>query len=181
MRTKKLILTALFTALIIVGSIIKIPFPGMPMTLQFAVVLLSGILLGPYLGLTSVFVYILLGLAGLPVFAAGGGIGYVLMPSFGYILGFLPAVFVAGIITKNKAATFNRLFTGSVTALVITYFIGLIYFTLIKTLYLGEAVSLWQLLYSQILFMLPKDILLCLLCSFLGKRLQFIMAMDKFK
>lgn len=153
----------------------------MPMTLQFAVVLLSGILLGPYLGLASVFIYILLGLTGLPVFATGGGIGYVLIPSFGYVLGFLPAVFVAGVITKNKAATFNRLFVSSVTALAITYFIGLVYFTLIKTLYLGETVNLWQLLYSQVLFMLPKDILLCLLCSFLGKRLQFIMAMDKFK
>ncbi len=181
MRTKKLILTALFTALIIVGSFIKIPFPGIPMTLQFAFVLLSGILLGPYLGLASVFVYILLGLAGLPVFATGGGIGYVLMPSFGYILGFLPAVFFAGLITKTKAPTFYRLFTGSAVALVITYFMGLVYFTLIKTFYLGEAVSLWQLLYSQVLFMLPKDILLCLFCSLLGKRLQFIIAMDKFK
>jgi biotin transport system substrate-specific component len=181
MRTKKLILTGLFTALIIVGSFIRIPFPAIPMTLQFAFVLLAGILLGPYLGLTSVFVYILLGLAGLPVFATGGGIGYVLMPSFGYILGFLPAVFLAGLITKTKAPTFFRLFTGSVVALAVTYFIGLIYFALIKSLYLGEAVSLWQLLYSQVLFMLPKDILLCILCSFLGKRLQFIIAMDKFK
>ncbi len=181
MKTKNLVLCGVFTALIIAGSFIRIPFPGVPMTLQFCFVLLAGILTGPYFGMVSVFLYVILGLLGLPVFASGGGFGYILNPGFGYILGFIPSAFLVGKITKDKAATFYRLLAGSVTALIVTYSVGLMYFTLISCFYLGDAVNLWQLLYSQVLLMLPKDLLICLLCSLAGKKLQFIMAMAKLR
>ena len=75
--------TGLFTTLIILGAFIKIPVPVIPFTLQFLFVSLAGLLLGAKYGGLSVFIYAALGLAGLPVFTAGGGITYVVFPTFG--------------------------------------------------------------------------------------------------
>lgn len=181
MRTKKLILCGLFTALIIVGAFIKIPFPGMPMTLQFAFVLLAGIILGPCWGALSVALYVILGLIGLPVFSSGGGLGYVIIPSFGYIIGFIVAAFVAGTISCRKPGSLAVLLAASFSAMLTTYIIGIVYFTLIKSFYSGESVDVGHILYSQVLLMAPKDIFMCVACSFLGKRLQFITATPRFR
>ena len=77
---------SLFTALTAVGAFIKIPIPVVPFTLQFLFTILAGLLLGARLGAVSMGAYAFLGLAGLPIFAEGGGFWYVLKPSFGYIL-----------------------------------------------------------------------------------------------
>lgn len=82
-NTKNLILCALFTALIVVGAFIRIPIPVVPFTLQFFFTMLAGLLLGGKLGFTSVATYIAMGLLGLPVFVEGGGLAYLLKPSFG--------------------------------------------------------------------------------------------------
>ena len=97
-----MILCALFAALIAVGAFIKIPVPVVPFTLQYLFTMLSGLMLGSKWGLAAVGIYIALGLAGLPVFAQGGGIGYVLQPSFGYIIGFALGAFVTGLIAQKK-------------------------------------------------------------------------------
>ena len=78
---RELILCALFVALVAVGALIRIPVGTDVFTLQFMFTLLAGLLLGPRLGATAVAVYILLGLIGVPVFASGGGPGYILQPT----------------------------------------------------------------------------------------------------
>lgn len=93
-NTKNLILCALFSALIAVGAFIRIPIPVVPFTLQFLFTMLAGLLIGGKLGFTSVTVYIAMGLLGLPVFADGGGLAYLLKPSFGYIIGFAVLFFL---------------------------------------------------------------------------------------
>ena len=87
-KTKRLILMSIFTALIAIGAFIKVPVPVVPFTLQFLFTTLAGLLLGSSLGSACVLAYILLGLLGLPIFAAGGGPGYIFNPSFGYLIGF---------------------------------------------------------------------------------------------
>ena len=82
-KTKTLIYCSLFTALIAVGAFIKIPVPVVPFTLQYLFTMLAGLLLGSRKGTLSVVAYMLLGLAGLPIFSEGGGFWYVLKPSFG--------------------------------------------------------------------------------------------------
>ncbi len=76
-KTTKLLLCALFTALVAVGAFIRIPVPLVPFTLQFWFTTMAGLLLGPRWGACSVLVYVLLGLMGVPVFTQGGGPGYV--------------------------------------------------------------------------------------------------------
>ena len=73
-KTKSIIYCGLFTALIAVGAFIKIPVPVVPFTLQYLFTMLAGLLLGARLGSLSVFAYMVLGLAGLPIFTEGGGL-----------------------------------------------------------------------------------------------------------
>lgn len=71
MKTKDLVLCAMFVALIAVGAFIKVPVPVVPFTLQFLFTMLAGLLLGPVNGALAVVVYIVLGLVGLPIFIPG--------------------------------------------------------------------------------------------------------------
>ena len=78
-----LALCGLFTALVAIGAFLQIPVPYFDyFTLQFFFVVLAGMLLGRSYGALSVGGYVLLGLAGVPIFAAGGGIGYVISNCF---------------------------------------------------------------------------------------------------
>jgi biotin transport system substrate-specific component len=129
LSTKEMVLCALFAALIAVGAFIRVPVPVVPFTLQFLFTMLAGVLLGGRLGATSVSLYVLMGLAGLPVFAEGGGIGYILKPSFGYLIGFCVGTYVTGVIAHKVAQpSFNRLLLASLTGLGIVYVFGLIYY-----------------------------------------------------
>ena len=111
MKTKDLVLCAMFVALIAVGAFIKIPVPVVPFTLQFLFTMLAGLLLGPVNGALAVVVYIVLGLIGLPIFTQGGGPGYIFQPSFGYIIGFAVAAYVNGKIANAKTHPSCLLYT----------------------------------------------------------------------
>ncbi len=68
---------------------------------QIPVVMFIGALLGRKYGITSILMYIIAGLFIIPVFALGGGPGYIFEYGFGYIIGYVPGVFLAGTILKN--------------------------------------------------------------------------------
>jgi biotin transport system substrate-specific component len=74
-----------------------------PMTMQTFFVLTSGLMLGPKYGPLSQALYVAMGLSGLPVFAGGtGGLHRVLSPSFGFLVGFIAASWIAGLLTFPK-------------------------------------------------------------------------------
>ena len=93
MKTKDMTTGAIFVALISIGSKIAIPLDmlGMRFTLQWLFVLLCALIMEKKSVLVLV-VYLLIGLIGLPVFARGGGIWYIMKPTFGFLLGFLLTV-----------------------------------------------------------------------------------------
>lgn len=159
---RELILCALFVALVAVGAIIRIPVGTDVFTLQFMFTLLAGLLLGPRLGATAVAVYILLGLMGVPVFASGGGPGYVLQPTFGYLLGFVVQAWFCGWAARRAAAvTFRRLLLINLGGMAIVYAFGLIWFYVISNYIIDAPVALyWVILYCGIL-QIPPDFLLC--------------------
>ena len=81
-----LIAVILGSLLLIISSKIKIPLYPVPMTLQPLAVLLIGMLYGRNLATLTVGFYIFQGILGLPVFANGGGLLYILGPTIKYIL-----------------------------------------------------------------------------------------------
>ncbi len=98
-RVLKAVLVISGSLLLIAASKIAIPVPfsPVPVTGQTFAVLLLGGLLGPGAGVAAVGLYLLQGLAGLPVFAGpGAGPLYFFGPTGGYLIGFLPAAFIAG-------------------------------------------------------------------------------------
>ena len=93
---------SLLAALIAVGAYISIPVGPVPIVLQNLFVYLTGLLLGCRWGVMGVAAYLLAGAVGLPVFAGGkGGIGHLAGPTGGYLLGFLPAVAIIGLVTEK--------------------------------------------------------------------------------
>ena len=168
-----LCLTALFTALIAVGAYIKIPAFPVPITLQTFFVILSGILLGKNYGSLSVIVYIFLGLLGLPVFSSGGGIHYVLNPSFGYITGFVLCSFIVGyLVHKKENPSFKRIFLSSVTGVFLIYLVGMIYYVIILNLFTDNSdLSFKTIIVSGFLIFIPLDVVICIIASLISKRL----------
>ncbi|MDZ7597743.1 MAG: biotin transporter BioY [Desulfobacterales bacterium] len=94
---------ALMAALMAAGAYIAIPVGPVPIVLQNLFIMLAGLLLGPRWGTVSVGVYLLAGAFGLPVFSGGsGGLARFAGPTGGYLLGFLPAVYLIGLISRRK-------------------------------------------------------------------------------
>ncbi len=171
MSTYTLVLCSLFTALVAVSAFIQIPVPYMDyFTLQFGVVLLAGMLLGPKYGPLSVAVYVLLGLIGLPIFAAGGGFSYVLRPSFGYLLGFIAAAFVTGLVCQSGKPGFVRYLLGALAGFGVTYLIGLTYKYCILNFYLHTPATWLVVLAACFPLDMPGDLLLCVLSALIGPR-----------
>ena len=95
------------TMALTVSAKLKIPFYPVPMTMQTFVVLFLGIAFGYKIGVATVGVYLLEGIVGIPVFSnspeKGIGLVYFTGPTMGYLIGFLPAVFLAGFLNlKNN-------------------------------------------------------------------------------
>lgn len=101
-KTEQLTITALFAALTSVLSQIQLPIGVIPINLAMLSVFMTGTILGWKLGAVSQIVYVLLGAVGLPVFAGfSGGIGIIKGPTGGYIIGYVVAALVIGLITEK--------------------------------------------------------------------------------
>lgn len=126
-KTRDMILVALFATLTTVGAYISIPIGVVPFTFQTLFVMLSGLLLGSKKGALSMTVYLLMGLVGLPVFANGlSGIGIIFKPTFGYLIGFIFASFIIGLI-REKTTKARYFFIAPFIGLLVIYLIGVPY------------------------------------------------------
>ena len=101
-QLRMMVFSSLLAALIAAGAYLSIPIGPVPIILQNLFIFLAGLLLGWRWGLASVGIYLLAGAIGLPVFSGGaGGIGRLIGPTGGYLFGFLPAVYLIGLISEN--------------------------------------------------------------------------------
>ena len=159
---------AIVVALMCAAAYIQIPFPLVPLTFQTVISVLAGLLLGAKKGVISMTVYMLLGLTGLPVFSAGGGVFYILKPSFGYILGFIAAAAVAGAIAGRAGLTLRRYILAALCAFLADYAIGIPY--CIVAAHLSGVENLVNLFIVGNLIYMPKDAVMCVLAAILARR-----------
>jgi biotin transport system substrate-specific component len=134
---------SLMAALTAAGAYLAIPIGPVPIVLQNLFIFLSGLLLGPGWGTASVGVYLLAGILGLPVFAGGvGGIGRFAGPTGGYLMGFLPAVFVIGFISNvSKKTNVIRDLFAMICGSLIIYACGLSWLKILTGMTLGKALA----------------------------------------
>ena len=103
---KIFLISLLGSILLTISAKIKIPFYPVPMTMQTFVVIFLGISFGYKVGVITIFLYLLEGIAGLPVFSnspeKGIGIAYFVGPTMGYLIGFVFACFIAGYFKYNS-------------------------------------------------------------------------------
>ncbi len=170
-NTKEMVLIALFTALTAVGAFIRIPLPYVPITLQNIFVLMAGLILGKKLGALSQLLYVGLGLIGIPVFIEGGGLGYILKPSFGYLLGFILAAYLIGYLAEGRELNFQNTALFSLVGVIAIYLIGVPYLYFILTRSMGLTMTFYGALKTGMLAFLPGDILKAILAAAVTPRL----------
>lgn len=180
MKTKDMILCAMFVALIAVGAFIKVPVPVVPFTLQLLFTMMAGLLLGGDLGFVAVAVYILMGLAGMPVFAEGGGLSYIFKPSFGYLIGFALGSYATGKIANAEVnPDYKRLLIANFVGLFIVYAVGMVYYYFISKYYLGTPIGVWPLFLYGFIMAVPGDIVLCIVGAILGRRMLPVLGLQR--
>ena len=102
-RAQILAYSGTFVALIAAGSWISIPLPPVPLTLQTLFVLLAGVVMRRY-AVIPVGLYVLLGAANLPIFHNGtAGLGVLLGPTGGFLIGFVPAALITGLAYEQES------------------------------------------------------------------------------
>ena len=172
-KTKSMVYCGLFTALIAVGAFIKVPVPVVPFTLQYLFTMLAGLLLGAKRGAIAVLAYMLLGLAGLPIFTEGGGLWYVLKPSFGYIIGFVLGTYVTGRIAETMPKkTIPHYLLANLAGLVIVYACGMSYYYVICNYVIDTPIAVWPLFLYCFILAVPGDIALSVLGAVIAKRVR---------
>ena len=168
MKIRDLTLVSLFIALMIAGAFIRIPLPFIEVTFQAFFAVLAGLILGPKKGFLATFLYMVLGLIGLPIFAKGGGLGYILIPSFGFVIGFIVASTIVGYLYHVKK--FNKYFS-SILGILIIYLVGTPYMYLILNVHSNIEKTLISLIIIFIPFLI-KDILLGIFGAYILKYLK---------
>jgi biotin transport system substrate-specific component len=172
MDRRTLSLVPLCAALTAAGAFIKIPLWPVAITLQTFFVILSGIILGPRYGALSQLVYIIIGLLGLPVFSGGGGLAYLMQPSFGYLIGFVMAPLAVGGIVRNKALTHVSVFMAALAGTCVIYAIGIPYLAAYMHLVLKKPDAISLAVKAGALIFLPGDVIKCLILALIVPKLR---------
>lgn len=177
---RNIVLGGLFVALTAIGANITsiLPFMvigGVPITLQTFFAILSGLVLGSRLGAFTMFVYMMLGLAGVPVFAQfKGGVSMLLSPTFGFILSFILIAYVAGKLVEMRQS-FSMYIVAALVAMALNYIIGThwMYAAYIFWFDAPEGFS-YKLAWVWMMVPLPKDIVITIIAGMFAFRLKRI-------
>lgn len=172
--TKAALLTAVFCML--APHTVFLPVSPVGVTLGSFLLYLTGVLLGPRLGCISVFLYLLLGFLGLPIFSGyTAGAGVLLGPTGGYLLGYLPCVALVGWFVGKKGKGKGGIFfflLGAVLGTLALYMVGTAWFLFVYT----KGGSVTEAVVSCVLPFLPADAVKILMATVLYKPLRRLLA-----
>jgi biotin transport system substrate-specific component len=185
LKTKDLVLVALFTAMIIVLGLIPpvpVPWVPVPITLQTFGVMLAGLILGPWRGGLVVLTYVLIAMVGIPVLPGGrAGLAVLAGPTGGFLLGMIPGAvitgWVAGVVPRGLASAeprgwkmvapqvFRCWIASVLGGLLVVYAVGIPWLATVTGMGLSKAA--WA-----IVVFLPGDLLKALVASIVAQRVR---------
>lgn len=181
LTVKDMVLCALFAALISISAYLSIPSPtSVPFSLQPLFAMLAGAILGSKRGAISMFLYMIIGLVGVPVFTGGtGGFGMLTAPTFGYIIGFIACAYVTGFIiekTKGTKAAMVGMFVAPFIGVMVDYIIGVPYLYMVFNLVMGNSINFYVALtygfFPYILLDIVKAVVVVVIASSTLPRLE---------
>ena len=171
--TNTLTRIALFAALLALSAFIRIPAGPVPLTLQSTAALLCGYCLGPRQGAAAALLYTAVGLAGLPVFASGGGPAYLLSPTFGYILGFTFCAAVTGALAPlNRRGSAFSAYLIMLAGLAALYLPGLAWLYLMLRHLSGAPANIAAILQAGLFIPFAGDLVKTVPAAVIGPRIR---------
>lgn len=171
-KTAYLALCGLFAAFTAICSYINIPlgFTPIPMNLATLAVFMAGGLLGKKYGAVSILVYVLMGAAGLPVFAGfQAGIGVLAGPTGGFLVGYIAASFIVGFITENRSNRLVISMAAMTAGLIVCYALGTLWFMFVTGSSFIPAIA------ACVIPFIPGDIIKICAGAFLISRLRSVL------
>lgn len=177
MAVRPMVLSGLFAALIAISSQVSIPIGPVPHTLQIFFVMLSGMVLGGRWGFTSVAVWVLLGLFGLPVFSQGkAGLPVLVGPTGGFLIGFMLCAFLVGWLTEKAGASVTKTALIMLLGLAVVYLVGLAGFMASFAYFLHKPMTYSQALTLAVVPFLPFDLIKTLMAAYIGVKVRLALA-----
>ncbi|HKM29833.1 MAG TPA: biotin transporter BioY [Bacilli bacterium] len=183
-KIKRITIDAILLALLIVASKIALPIGPISLTLQLFVVLVICLTVAPSDALIILASYIVCGLFGLPVFAtAYSGIGYLYVPSFGFILGFMGMALAMFFMKRQKLISKDNKYYYFLTTLVliaVDYLFGFLYAVVMIKVFMviDLEISTMQILCKFIIVFIPFDIIKGVIASIVGRRINNSTVLD---
>ena len=167
---RKMANIAVFAALIAVFSQISIPIGPVPINLALLAVFAAGGMLSAAEAVFAVLLFLVLGAAGLPVFAGlNAGLGALAGPTGGYLIGYFPAAFLAGIFCKERRGFWGYA-AGMLLGLVACYTLGTAWFVI------SAKAEIWYALGVCVFPFLPGDAVKIALAALLSVKVRDALA-----
>lgn len=158
-NVNQLTFTAMMTALLCVLAPLSIPIASVPISASTFVVYLAAVLLGARYSIICICLYLLLGIIGLPVFAGwGSGIGVILGPTGGYLIGYLLIALFTGLFMRYGKEKISMIAVGMVLGTVACYALGTVWLAYQLSLDAKAAIM------AGVIPFIPGDLLKIILC-----------------
>ncbi|MEK4629024.1 MAG: biotin transporter BioY [Solibacillus sp.] len=178
LKTIDLVYCGLFATLMMIGANITSFAPfltvgGVPITLQTFFAVLAGLVLGKKRGALACAVYMLIGLAGAPVFAKfNGGFSMIVAPTFGFIVTFILIAYIAGVIVE-KYQTRVAYIAAALIATILNYILGTNWMYAAYQLWAGAPDGFtYSMAWLWMIPPMPKDFVLAIFAGVFAYRLQ---------
>jgi len=139
-------IVVLGTLVLTIAAKINVPVWPVHVSLQSMAVAILAAAFGWRIGVATISLYLVEGLSGLPVFTTGGGMGYVMSPSFGFILGWLPMTYIVGRAADHGMSNRPfRLFLAMLAGNAVSFAFGFIWLMVVASAILqsGAALPVW--------------------------------------
>lgn len=163
LKLRNMIITALFTAIIGILAQLTIPLPLVPITGQTLAIGLAATILGSRYGTYSVLLYLIIGAAGVPVFAEfSGGLSVLVGPTGGFLVGFVPTTLLMGWIMEKWGFTFKNAIAANIIGMFITLLFGTFWLSFAAKLSLPAAFA------SGFTPFLPVGVIKAVLAAWMG-------------